>query len=91
MNEIKMNEIKMLIPFGIGALNTEGSKRKIPFKLIKMGTCFYYGDCKFRKEDSSNTTFKLEIGKLLSCNCCSSDIEEGEEVHFCEDTLVEIE
>lgn len=90
MNEIKMNEIKMLIPFGIGALNTEESK-KIPFKLIKMDMCFYYGDCKFKKAYSSNTSFEVEIGKLLNCSCCSGDIKEGEEVHFCEDTLVEIE
>lgn len=86
-----MKEVILPVPFVAGTLNTEKSRRQVPFKLIKMNTCFYYGDCKFRKEDSSNTTFKLEIGKLLSCSCCSGDIEEGEEVHFCEDTLVEIE
>lgn len=85
-----MKEVKMLIPFSIGTLHTEESKEQVPFKLVKMNTCFYYGDCKFKKECSSNTTFNMEVGKLLDHSCSSNDIEEGEEVRFCEDTLVEV-
>ena len=86
-----MKEVKMLIPFSIGTLHTEGSKEQVPFKLVKVNTCFYYGDCKFKKEYSSDTTFNIEVGKLLNYSCSSNDIEESKEVHFCEDTLVEIE
>lgn len=53
-----MKEVILPIPFVAGTLNTEKSRKQVPFKLIKMDTCFYYGDCKFKKEYSSNTSFE---------------------------------